>query len=226
MMTFSPAAVASRAASSLLAMPPLPSPPARSRTRPNIDSSSRSTVEISRLAPTDGIAVVKSLDVGEQHQQRGAEQVRDNRRQPVVVAEGGLQFLDADGVVLVDDRHGPQFQQGDQGIAGVEVAGAVFEVLGGQQDLGGVMAVAPTAPARRPRPARLWPMAATAWRWARSVGRRGQAQASHAGPDGAGADQDHLPPAGPGGVQLFGQLGHAAPRRVVRRRGSRRGCPL
>ena len=87
------------------------------------------------------IAVVQPIHVGEQHQERGPDQVRHDGRQAVVVAEGGLQLLDADRVVLVDDRDGPQFQQGEQGIAGVEVAGAMFEVLGGQQDLGGVMAV-------------------------------------------------------------------------------------
>ena len=92
------------------------------------------------------VAVAKTIDVGKQHQQRGPDQVGHDGRQPVVVAEGGLQFLDGDRVVFVDDGDGAEFQQGQEGISGVEVAGAVFEVLGRQQDLGGVVAVGRKGP--------------------------------------------------------------------------------
>ena len=110
MITFSPAVVARRAASSLLAMPPLLRP-----VRFVADQREDRFVE-----PRDGgddlgvrigrVAVEQAIDVGEQHQQRRTDQVGDHRGQAVVVAEGGLQFLDADGVVFVDDRHGAEFQ--------------------------------------------------------------------------------------------------------------------
>ena len=50
------------------------------------------------------VAIVQPLDVGEQHQQRRPQQVRHQRRQPIVVAEADLQLVDRDRVVLVDDR--------------------------------------------------------------------------------------------------------------------------
>ena len=50
----------------------------------------------------------------------GVDQVGDQGAQGVVVAE--LDFVGDDGVVLVDDRHNAQFEQGDGGRAGVEVA--------------------------------------------------------------------------------------------------------
>ena len=93
-----------------------------------------------------GIAVAKTIDVGKQHQQRCPNEVGDDGRQPVVVAEGRMQLLDGNRVVFVDDRNGPEFQQGQERISGVEVAGAVFEVLGRQQDLGGVVAVGRKGP--------------------------------------------------------------------------------
>ncbi len=143
MITFSPAVVAMRAASSLLAMPPLLSPVTESRTRARIDA----------IEPGDGgdqlrlgvarVAVEQAVDVGQQHQQRGADQVGDHGGQPVVVAEGGLQLVDADRVVFVDDRHGAELEQRQNRVADVEISGAVVEIVGGEQQLGGVAAVGP-----------------------------------------------------------------------------------
>ena len=118
MITFSPAVTAMLAALSLLAMPPLLSPVARSRTSAQTDSSNCVTVGMTFESRLGRIAVVKAFDIGQQHQQRGADQVGDHRGQAVVVAERGLQFFDAHGVVFVDDRHGTEFQAASEACCG------------------------------------------------------------------------------------------------------------
>ena len=62
--------------------------------------------ETSAAARPARVAVVQPVDVGEQHQQVGPHQVRDQRGQPVVVAEPDL--VGGDGVVLVDHRDGAE----------------------------------------------------------------------------------------------------------------------
>ena len=57
-----------------------------------------------------------------------------------------MQFLNGNRVVLIDNGNSPKFQQGQERIAGVEVAAAVFEVLGRQQYLGGVVAIGRKGP--------------------------------------------------------------------------------
>src|SRR5437763_13827726 len=57
----------------------------------------------------------------------------------VVLAEADLD--DADGVVLVDDRQAAPLEQAQDGVADVEVARPVVEVVGGQEDLSDVRAV-------------------------------------------------------------------------------------
>jgi len=49
----------------------------------------------------------------------------------VVVAEAD--FGDADGIVLVDDRQTAPLEESEEGVAGVEIAGAVVEIAGGEQ---------------------------------------------------------------------------------------------
>ncbi len=71
--------------------------------------------------------------VGEQHQEVGAEQVRDQGGQPVVVAETNL--VVGDGVVFVDDRDDTKAEKDRQGLAGVQVLVAMDEVEGSQQHL-------------------------------------------------------------------------------------------
>ena len=80
---------------------------------------------MSLAAGLAGVAVAKPIDVGKQHQERSPNEIRHDGRQPIVVAEGGLQLLDGNRIVFVDDRNGPKFQQGQERIPGVEVAGAV-----------------------------------------------------------------------------------------------------
>jgi hypothetical protein len=87
------------------------------------------------------IAVVQAFDVGQDHEQRGADQVGDHRSQPVVVAECGFELLDTDGVVLVDDRHRAVFEDRQERVADVQIADAVVDVFGGEQHLGSAAAV-------------------------------------------------------------------------------------
>jgi hypothetical protein len=63
----------------------------------------------------------------------GPGDVRDQRGQPVVVAEADL--LGGDRVVLVDDREDAEGQQPLQRALGVAVVAAPGEVVGGQQHL-------------------------------------------------------------------------------------------
>ena len=93
--------------------------------------------------PGCGIGLVEAVDDAEDDQQRRLEQVGDHGGQAVVVAD--LDLVDADGVVLVDDRHGVVFEQGGQRVPHVQVAGPAVEVLVGEQKLGGVAAVAAEA---------------------------------------------------------------------------------
>jgi hypothetical protein len=68
--------------------------------------------------------------VGQQHQQVGLDQVRHECGDPVVVAEADL--VVGDGVVLVDHRHDPEFEQAGEGAACVQVLGPHEEVQRGQ----------------------------------------------------------------------------------------------
>ena len=131
--TGTPAAVAIRAASTLLAIPPLPRPaapvppprPRRGRLAPHVGEQPGPGLP--------GVAVVQAVDVGQEHERVGADQVGDQRGQPVVVAEPDL--LGGDGVVLVDHRQHAQGQQALQGGLGVAVVGPPHDVVGGEQHL-------------------------------------------------------------------------------------------
>src|SRR6201996_8347814 len=79
------------------------------------------------------VAVVQTVDVGEQDQRAGPGDVRDQRGQPVVVAEPDL--VGGHRVVLVDDRQHVQLQQPVQGPLRVPVVGPPHQVVGGQQHL-------------------------------------------------------------------------------------------
>ena len=76
----------------------------------------------------------QAIDGGEEDQQVSREQAGNERGEPVVVAE--FQLGVADGVVLVDDRHDALVEQGDERVAGVEVAFPVLEIVVGEEHLG------------------------------------------------------------------------------------------
>ena len=79
------------------------------------------------------IGRVQPLLIGQQDQQIGIDQVRDQRRQIVVVAD--LDFLGRDDVVLVDDRNDLALEQRQQRVARVEVALPVGQIRARQQRL-------------------------------------------------------------------------------------------
>ena len=118
--------------------------PARSGSspaRPSTSSSSCGTsgIDLAARPARAGVGPVEAVDHAEDDEQRRLEQVRDHRGEPVVVAE--LDLVDADRVVLVDDRDGVALEQRGQRVPHVQVAGPAVEVFVGQQELGGVPAV-------------------------------------------------------------------------------------
>ena len=93
-----------------------------------------------RIGVLARILVAEPLLIGEDHQQLGLNQVRDQRAEGIVVTK--TDFIGDDSVVFVDHRHYPEVQQGTQGAAGVKVTMAVGEVVVGQQHLCGMQAKA------------------------------------------------------------------------------------
>ena len=80
-------------------------------------------------------ARVDAVDLGEQDQQPCLHEHGDLRGQRVVVAERDL--IGGGGVVLVDDGHCASLEDRLEGVAEVQVGGAVGDVGGGEQDLPG-----------------------------------------------------------------------------------------
>ena len=107
--TGTPACAAMRAASTLVAIPPVPTPLRFAEPRVTAARSAGATVSMSCAGPDAGVAVVDAVDVGQKHQHVGLGDVRDQRGQPVVVAEPDL--LGGHGVVLVDDRQRAEREQ-------------------------------------------------------------------------------------------------------------------
>ena len=136
MTVSTPDQVAILAAATLEAMPPLPTalpgPPAICSRWWSISATS-SIREAS--ATKRGSAVEQPRRIGQQHQQVGPDEVRHQRRQPVVVPEADL--LVGHRVVLVDHRDHAQLNEVIQGAPGVQVLGAVHEIQGGQEHLPG-----------------------------------------------------------------------------------------
>ena len=135
-----------RAASSLLAMPPLPRslppPPARIASS---GSSAAPGQRARRSGSSAGVGGVEAVEVGEQHEHGGGDDVGDERGEAVVVAVAEL--VAGDGVVLVDDRHRAELEQAGERAPGVEVLPAVDEVVRDEQRLAGTR---PWSPRRRP----------------------------------------------------------------------------
>ena len=145
--------------------------------------------------------VEQSLDVGKKDQQRRPEERGHEGREPVVVAEGRPQFLDAHRVVLVDDRDGTVVEQGAERVADVEVAGPVLEIIGHEEHLPDVAAAAAQRPfvgldqaALADRRNRLQP--------GQFLRAAGEPHPPHAGPHGPRTDEHDLPAAREDGVEL------------------------
>ena len=135
---------------------------------------------------------VEPVDVGEQHQAVGADHGGDAGGEPVVVAVADLGGRD--GVVLVDDRHGPQLEQRRDGGAGVEIAAALLGVAERQQDLAGDRGRAGRALPTRRRRARSGRRRRPPGSPRASARRLPQAEHAAAERDRAGGDDEHLAP--------------------------------
>ena len=121
-------------------MPPVPSPAAPALpTRDAGEVGGVADVGQQRAARGARVGVVQPVDVGEQHQQVGVDQVRDQRGQPVVVAEPDLGGRHR--VVLVDDREHAELEELGEGLVGVAVVRAPGHVVDGEQHLAGHDAV-------------------------------------------------------------------------------------
>ncbi len=129
-----PALVAIAAASTLVIMPPrpTPAPPVPPMRTPARSAGPRTSVIIvvpcARRRP-----VVQAVDVGQQDERVGLHDVRHQRGEPVVVAEADL--VGGDGVVLVDDRHDAEVEQPEERALRVAVVAAPDDVVGGHQHL-------------------------------------------------------------------------------------------
>ena len=76
---------------------------------------------------------MESTGVGQQDEEVGVHEVRDKRREIVVVSDfSALNFIHGDDIVFVDDGDDAQLEHGEEGIAGVEVTLAVGEVAARQ----------------------------------------------------------------------------------------------
>ena len=108
------------AASTLVTMPPVPTPaaPAAPIRTPSRSCGPATSVDPAGAGPA-GRPVVQGVDVGEQHERVGVHQVRDQGGEPVVVAEPDL--VGGHGVVLVDDRDDAEVRAAGQRAVGVGV---------------------------------------------------------------------------------------------------------
>ncbi len=122
------------AAASFDAIPPLPRTVPRPPAMRSISWSTSTISSMSEPPSTSRGSALSSPGASVSRTRRSAaDQVGEEGGQEVVVAEADL--VVGDGVVLVHHRHHAQLEQAVEGLAGVEVLGAVGEVEGGQQHL-------------------------------------------------------------------------------------------
>ena len=128
-----PSLVAMAAASILVTMPPEPTwLPDRETSTPSSAAIDAHLVDELRSRPSR-LAGVQPVDVGQQHERVSVHQVRDQRGEPIVVAEADL--VRRHGVVLVDDRDHAEREQPLQRALGVAVVAPAMQVVGGEQHL-------------------------------------------------------------------------------------------
>ena len=94
---------------------------------------------MARVRVAGGGRRVEPVDIGEQHQDVCPDHGGDAGGETVVVAVADL--AGRDRVVLVDHRHGADFEELEHRGAGIEVAAALLGVLRRHQDLAGRNAV-------------------------------------------------------------------------------------
>lgn len=149
-----------------------------------------------------GLAVMgdDALDAGEDNEEVGRQEGGDERGEAVVIAE--LEFFERDDVVFVDDGDDAAVEEGEEGVAGVEVAVVIGEVGVGEEDLGDGEAELLEEVAVEGHEAGLADGGA-GLELVELGGAAGEAEDAHAGADGTGGDEDDLA----AGAALFGQLG-------------------
>ena len=155
-----------------------------------------------------GVLLIKAFHVGKDDHQGNAEQIRDVGREAVVVSERNRQFVDRDRIVLVHDRDDAVFEHRAKRVADVEIAGAVLEIVGGEEHLGGdesargerflVALHEPSLAARR-----------HGLKVGQVAGAFGEPEDFEPGSDGARADQDDGAPPLADFVDLHRQIANA-----------------
>ena len=165
----------------------------------------------------------RPVGVGEEDEDLGAHQMGDERGEPVVVAVADL--VVGDGVVLVDDRDDTEVEEPAEGLSGVEVLGALPEVVGGEEHLAGdelagveELGDAGHEPGLADRGDRL--------EGADVTGALVEAEGGKSGGDRPRADQHHLVARGAGPGDLVGQLVEGAVVEMAVVAGDRRRADL
>jgi hypothetical protein len=169
------------------------------------------------------VTVVQAVDIGEQDERPGPGDVRDQRREPVVVAEPDL--VGGHRVVLVDHRQHTEFEQPVQGALGVAVVRPAHQVVGGQQDLAGADAV-PGEGGGVPRDEQALADAGRRLLGGQVAGAPGKPERSQAGRDRPRGHQDDLAAILPAGGQRGGERTDPHPVDLAVPGGQRRGADL
>ena len=209
-----PASVAIRAASTLVPMPPSPTPAAAGPADDDVlEVGSRGHLGDEPAATPVGRPVVQAVDIGQQDQGIRADQVGHERGETVVVAEADLRG--GHGVVLVDDRHDVELQQSLEGALGVAVVRPADQVVGGEQHLadGAIVAGEGVVVVRHEDPLADGGCSLRRRQVARTPA---QAQRGDAGGDGPRGHQDELSAPMPGVAECVDELvdaGDVDPRR-------------
>jgi len=156
-----------------------------------------------------GVAGEKAFHIGEEDEEVGLEEVGDEGCESIVIAEGHAQLLHGDGVVFVDDGDGIEaIEQGEEGVAGIEIAGAIFDDVGGEENLADDI----------PMVSEMFVVGLHEEALAdggdglevgQVGGSPGQPEPSHARPHCAGTDEGDFSAGGANGVNFLGELGDA-----------------
>jgi hypothetical protein len=163
--------------------------------------------EVHPAAAALGVGGMEAVDGGQQHQQVGLDQHGGARGQRIVVAE--LDFIDGDHVVFVDDGDDAVLEELEHGVAGIEVAAAVFEVVVGQQDLADAAFAAGEELVIGRHEPRL-PDGGGHLQGGEIVRLGFHAEGLEAAGDGAGGDDDDLAALAAQGGEAGDEFGHAA----------------
>ena len=214
-----------RAASTLVTMPPVPTP-ARRSAPPDVD---RGQIVLGADLGDPGgagparVAGVQRVHIGQQHEQVGVDEGGDERGEPVVVAEPDL--VGRDRVVLVDDRHGPDVEELAQSPVGVAVVGPPGHVVDGEQHLADRAAVAREA-GRVPADQQPLPDAGRGLLGGQVARTLGEAERGEPGGDRTGRDQHDLLVGGGSGGEHVDQGVDARGVEAAGRGGQRRRADL